>query len=764
MRTSAELLSDVTVVLLESAIQTCSGFEPIHTDRSMSSRFPTICLSMAVVLTSLVPVSRSQESSHRPRIGLVLEGGAALGLAHIGVLQWLEEHHIPISYVAGTSMGGLVGGIYATGKFPAEIRALVDEINWDDVLHGEIPFTDLSFRRKEDAEDYPNRLEFGIKQGIRFPEGFNSGHQVGLILDRISLPYSGIKSFDDLPIPFACVATDLVSGKEHVFRSGPLAQALRSTMSLPGIFTPVRIGGSVFVDGGLVDNLPVGVAKDMGADVVIAVHLQTKPLGTNEPLSSIGVLGRSISVVIASNELRSMERADILITVPLVGYGSSDYKRSADIIRLGYQAAASKAAVLSRFALDEASWENYRAQREARRKGASVPQFIEVTGTEPALAKKIERTLSDNLGHPVDPAKLDRELTSLLGIGRYSRVGYRMIGRDDQHGLLIVADEKEYGPPIVRPLVVIDGSEYDQVQFILGARMTFLDLGSFGSEWRNDVTFGSEYAVKSEFYRPFGENLRWFVAPRAFAQNNQQDFYTRETLIAEYRDRQGGGAFDVGHLFGQENELRIGYQASEQKFSPSVGSPVFGTLEGRTGTTSLRFNRIGRDDPVVPGRGFDLHFRAEWNDADPGAKAGFPLTETQMTMFKPLNFTSSVFFSAAGGTTFTYHQTGLPPFSLGGSQNLVAYGTNEFLVNQYFLFKTGYIRRLWSLPPLLGGKIYAVGTYELGKVYDLPKVSSLPTDVAGALVINTIFGPVIVGAAYGATGHHKFFYRLGRVF
>src|SRR5271154_1285343 len=167
----------------------------------------------------------------RPTLGLVLEGGGALGLAHIGVLQWLEEHHIPINYVAGTSMGGLVGGFYATGNSPAEIRELTHEIDWDEVLRGQIPFRDLSYRRKEDAVEYPNSLEFGLKRGVQFPEGFNSGLQVGLLLDRISLPYSEMQSFNDLPTPFACVATDLVSAKRHVFRDGSLAQALRSTMS-----------------------------------------------------------------------------------------------------------------------------------------------------------------------------------------------------------------------------------------------------------------------------------------------------------------------------------------------------------------------------------------------------------------------------------------------------------------------------------------------------------------------------------------------------
>ncbi|PWT88180.1 MAG: patatin [Blastocatellia bacterium] len=724
----------------------------------------TSFLIILLVFSSVAfPQYRTPTPKH-PKIGLALEGGAALGLAHIGVLQWLEEHRIPVSYIAGTSMGGLVGGIYATGNSPGDIRDIVDAIDWNEVLRGQVPYRDLSFRRKQDAEQYPNGLEFGIKNGIRFPEGFNPGHQVGLILDRIALPYSEMNTFDDLPIPFACLATDLVSGKEFVFRQGSLARALRATMSLPGIFTPIRTDNSVLVDGGLLENLPVDVAKKMGADLVIAVHLQTKPLVAKEPLSSFGVLGRSVSVVVAANELRSIEKADVLISVPLQEYSSSDYEKNDEIIRLGYEATASKAALLSAFSIDEVSWRSYLAQRDARRKSIPVPEFVQVTGTTPALSKDIEQKMSGNLGKPVDKANLDRQLTYLTGVGRYSRVGYRMIEKNGEQGLLIVADEKEYGPPIIRPLLVIDGSQYNNVQFLIGARITFLDVGGFGSEWRNDVTLGSEHSVRSEFYRPFGETLRWFVAPRAYAQNVQTNFYKGNTPIAEYRKRQGGGALDFGYTFSRGSELRIGYEAAQEKFSPSIGSATFGTLEGRVGITSLRYDRLGRDDPIIPRSGLDVHFRSQWYDANPGAQSGFPLAETQLSFFKPLNKSSSVFSSAAGGTTFTYHQTGFPPFSLGGSQNLVAYGINEFLTNQYFLFKAGYIRQLRELPPLLGDRIYAVGTYEIGKVYDMPTVSSLPTDVSAALVVKTLFGPVLVGGAYGATGHQKFFFRIGRVF
>jgi len=298
----------------------------------------------------------------------------------------------------------------------------------------------------------------------------------------------------------------------------------------------------------------------------------------------------------------------------------------------------------------------------------------------------------------------------------------------------------------------------------VGAGIIKLDLGSVGSEWRNDVSVGSQYGVQSEFYRPFGEAHRWFVAPRAFATNTRVEYYKGNTFISDYRNRQAGGAFDVGYSFNRMSELRLGYEIADQKFSPSQGSPILGSLQGRVGITSIRYNLINRDDPIVPRSGLDLHFRSQWTDANPGATSGFPVAELQMNVFQPVKKPSSVFFAAQGGTTFTYHRTGVPPFSLGGNQNLVAYGTNEFLTDQYFLFKAGYIHQLLELPPIVGGKLYAIAGLEAAKVYGLSNVSSLPADGFGGFIVNTFFGPVLIGGAYGATGHHKVFFRLGRVF
>ncbi|MBZ5722772.1 MAG: patatin-like phospholipase family protein [Acidobacteriia bacterium] len=730
---------------------------------------PRTLLMICVAVLTLIGVPALPQNlappQKLPKIGLALEGGGALGLAHIGIIQWLEEHRVPVSYVAGTSMGGLVGGIYATGHSPAAIRELVEDVDWNDVLRGKTPFRDLSFRRKEDARDYPNSLEFGIRDGIRFPEGFNSGHQVGLILDQIALPYSDIQSFNDLPIPFACVGTDLVSAKEYVFRNGSLAQALRSTMSLPGIFSPVKAKDHIFVDGGLLNNLPVDVAKDMGADLVIAVHLQVKPLDPKQPLSSFGVLGRSVSVVVAANELRSMEQADLLITVPLADYTSTDYLKAEAIVQRGYEAADSKASILSAFSVDEATWREYQAQRDARRRKAPIPEFVEVTGTKPALAKEIRQKLSEVAGKPVDTAKLDGQLTYLTGVGRYSRLGYGMMQKDGQPGLLVIAEEKQYGPPIVRPLIVIDGSDYNNVTFKMGARITFLDLGGFSSEWRNDVILGSERGIASEFYHPMGSGLHWFVAPQGFADVDQVNLYSKDAWIAEYKDRRLGGAFDLGYAFSRNSELRVGYEIANRNLSPRIGSPdVLPTLAGRVGTTRLRYRLVDVDNPVVPRSGINLNLRTQWLDASPGATSGFPLAETRMSIFKPISKPASLLFSAFGGTTFGHDHTGVPVFSLGGPRTLAAYGTNELLTNQYYLFKAGYLRQLAELPPLLGDKLYLFGSYEIAKVYGVPTAPRLPMDGIGAIVVNTIFGPVLVGGSIGDGSHHKFFFSLGRIF
>src|SRR5580698_3178143 len=349
-------------IRLSEAARRCSFYSPLG-------------IAFALFAVSVCPLTAvAQNGPSAPKrltIGVALEGGGALGLAHIGVLRWFEQHHIPIDYLSGNSMGALVGGMYATGKSPDELEVLVKHMDWPLVIGGGTPYQDLSFRRKEDAAAVQNDLVVGFRHGASLPSGLSSGHQIGLVIDRETLAYSAVKSFDDLPIPFRCVSTELISKKAHVFSSGPIGQAMRSSMSLPAIFAPVRDGDNVYVDGALVDNLPTDLVRDMGPDVVIAIHLQVAPTTANEIQSLFSVLGQSITVGTSETELRGMELADIVVKVDVQKFTSLEFDKADELIQKGTEAAEEKAKILQAYELDQASWDEYIARRNARKQAAA---------------------------------------------------------------------------------------------------------------------------------------------------------------------------------------------------------------------------------------------------------------------------------------------------------------------------------------------------------------------------------------------------------
>jgi len=726
-----------------------------------------VLLAASVWAQENAPTARNEGSvaKSRPRIGLVLEGGGALGLAHVGVLRWLEENRIPVDVIAGTSMGGLIGGVYATGESPDQIRDLIRGIHWNEVLSGVTPYKSLSFRRKEDRREYPNAFEFGLKRGTQFPSGFNSGQQVGLILDRVGLPYSEMRSFDDLPIPFRCVATDLITQKAYVFDHGSLALALRATMSIPAFFTPVREDDHVLVDGGLLDNLPVDVARQMGADIVIAVHLKTKPLNPREPLSSVGVLQRSASVTIAMNELRSMEKADIVLTADTEDFSAVDYPRFAEIEAEGYKAAQEKHAVLEGLQIGTNEWRQLQSARAEKRRQVPTPQFVEVSGANDSITRGLEHHLSGLPGKPLNQRDVDEQMMDITGLGRFSRAGYAIREQDGQPGLAVEAEEKGYAPPTVHPQLLIDGSDYKNVLFQVGGRITFLDLGGFGSEWRNDFVAGSEYGLRTEYYHPFTAYTHWFMAVYGVADSSPFNVYQRNLVLGEYRNRRMGGGLDLGYAFGRSGELRIGYQAGYQKLSEDIGVPVTPPVHGRFGLTSLRYRLERFDDPVIPRSGVRLESTFNFYDTNPGTADVVPTEELRLGLAQRMNDRSSLLFFASGGTSFSTRDVGSPPFSLGGPLRLGAYGTNELLTNQYFLFQPAFLYRLRELSPLLKQNIYLLSMYEAGKAYGQPaSVETIQQDGTIGVLFQTVFGPMFFGGSLGDTQHRKFYFKVGKFF
>ncbi len=720
----------------------------------------TVSLFMLIAVAQNVP-----PAPKRLTIGVALEGGGALGLAHIGVLRWFEQHHIPIDYLSGNSMGALVGGMYATGKSPDELEVLVKHMDWSFIIGGETPYQDLSFRRKEDVRAVQNDLVIGFKHGTTLPSGLSSGHQISLVIDRETLAYSSVKSFDDLPIPFRCVSTELISEKAHVFSTGPIGFAMRSSMSLPGIFAPMRDGDRLYVDGALVDNLPTDLVRDMGPDVVIAIHLQVTPATADEIQSLFSVLGQSITVGTANTELRGMEAADIVVKVDVRKFTSLEFNKAEALIKKGMEAAEEKSKILLPYALDQAAWNEYITRRDARKKAAvGIPQFVRVEGTTPDAEQKIQKFLQPLVGKPIDIPTLETYLTRLTGVGRFDSASYGLTQNDGQLGLLVTVIEKNYAPPVLQPAFAVNGTEPDNVTFAMGGRLTFLDIAGYGSELRTDFSFGNTYGISTEFYKRFSQTSRWFFAPRVSASDAAQWIFSHSNPQADYRIGQVEFGTDLGYAVSRFSEVRAGYEIGYLDANLKIGTPLFQSVKGQVGASRFRFVTEHRDDPIIPRQGYFGELNFHWVDTSPGAPAAFPSLEARTEYFKTVSTPASVFLIAQGGSTIGYDRTGIPQYFLGGTGGLLAYGQNEVRGDQYYLFRAGYLHKLLRLPPFLGDSLYGAALYEVGKMFNAPGVSKLPTDGAAGAIVRTAIGPLFIGGSIGDAGHATWFFALGRMF
>ena len=312
--------------------------------------------------------------------------------------------------------------------------------------------------------------------------------------------------------------------------------------------------------------------------------------------------------------------------------------------------------------------------------------------------------------------------------------------------------------------MVIDGSDPDNVRFLFGIRLTFLDVGGYRSEVRTDFSIGSTYSASAEYYHPLTPMSRWFIAPRFLASRSPINLYSKDALLAEYRVSQVNGGFDLGYAIDRFSEFRIGYQTGYLDAGRRIGAPLLPSVAGRTGATRIRYAADHLDAPIIPRRGWALIGNGQWQDANPGANSGFPSAELQFTGFKPVKTRGSAYIIGAGGSTFGHDQSGLPQFSLGGPNRLAAYGTNEFLTDQYFYIRLGYLHRIMEMPPFLGKGIYLTTHYEVAKPYGLSDVSTVPNDAVAGFVAESVFGPVLAGASVGTGGRWKWFFQVGRLF
>jgi NTE family protein len=720
-------------------------------------------LVCAVVLLAAPATASAQQ---RARVGVAFGGGSARGIAHIGVIQWFEEHRIPIDVAAGTSMGGLVGGGYATGMSASELRTLIESTDWD-LMFGASSFPFKNIRRKQDARSYPSRLEFGLKGGIVPPTALNDGQQVDLLLARIAAPYYALDDFDELPTPFRTVAVDLRTAERVVIGRGWLAAAMRATMSLPGIFPPVEIGNRVLVDGGALDNVPADVVRDMGAGVVIAIDVGYGGEPTID-YSLFGLMGQTIDSMMRANTRRAIAQADIVLAVDVAGFGSLDWRRADDLIQRGYQAAERHRDELLRFALPEAEWTAWVSARDGRRKRTVPdPQYIATSGIDSRDASVVRKKLRPRLGAPLAIEGLEKDLSFLSGLDRYQGLSWQTIGPPGQEGLLVRGREKPYAPPFMMLGVRLQNTTSDDFSVQLAGRYLAFDVFGPRSELRIDGVIGSDPSAAIVLHRPLG-NTRLFGRPYAAAERQTIDIVNEGSVIAQYRLQRTFVGAELGVDLSRESEIAGGIQFGRVDATVRAGDPGLPELGGSESIANLHWAYDGQDSPVVPTHGTRALFTLQHFVNSPRV-AGVERTNDGVTQAEvasstvwSLNRRDRLLFVFNGGTSFDGKP--LSQFRLGFPFRLDAFSVGEKRGDHYAVVTAGYLRQIGRLPDFMGGPVHAGVWLENGSAFDTDEDADINTHIGAGLVLDTLLGPVVGGVGAGVDGGWRVFFAIGAIF
>jgi NTE family protein len=730
------------------------------------------CLCAAPAAAQEQPLGPAHAS--RPRIGLALGGGSARGLAHVGVLEWLHEHRIPIDAVAGTSIGGLIGGSYATGMTEGQIRAMTEGTDWDAVLSADAPFKDKTFRRKQDRRAFPAKLEFGVRHGLWLPRSLNPGQRVALLFDRLTLPYSALDSFDDLPTPFHCVAFDINRSETVVLDRGVLSAAMRATMALPGLFPPVVIDGRLLVDGGFQDNVPADVARQMGVDVVIAVDVGRRP-GDDPDVTAFSMLSRTVDALMASGTRRSLESADIVIRPDISRLTGIDWNEASEWRDRGYRAAGANAAALLAYSVTPEEYAAHEAARMARRRlDPIVPSAVVVTGGIAADQSEIASQLHARAGRPLDLDRLSKDLLLLSGTDRYDLLTYHLANSADGPRLVVNARLKPNGPAFLSLGAEVNNVDASNFALNLLGRTTVYDVFGRGSEVRLDFALGTRQGAAAELYRPF--LARWlFAAPRTYVQHSTRNLFETDRLVAEYGNTRAGAGIDLGIATGRRAEFRVGGDLVHAHDGLRVGDPQLPEGDGWERTAGAQFTFDGQDSPVVPTQGLYARARIRRFFSAPAAVASpsvvrsveappdFYQAEFDATAFHSVTDRNRVFLRAAGGTSFDAHPY-FYDFSLGGPFRMSAFSNDELRGAHYGFLGGGYMRQLPRLPAWVGGHAYLAAWVEAGSAFDSRAAADWNVDVAAGLIIDSLIGPIFVGGGAGPDGHHRLYVSIGTMF
>lgn len=702
----------------------------------------------------------------RLKIGIAFSGGGAKGCAHIGVLRVLEEMRIPIDYAAGTSMGSIVGGLYAAGLDPDELTEAILTVDWADALTDKPARKDRSFRRKDDDLHYIPDLELGLgRKGLKYPTGLRSGQKLSLMLRNLTLPVRTVQDFDDLPIPFRAVATDIATGQKVVLDHGDLARALRASMAIPTVFSAVEMDGKLLVDGGISDNVPVDVVRAMGADVVIAIDIGSPLLaGADVGRSFLTILNQTLGLITRANMAPQLAAADLVLTPDVAMYGTLEFSAGHEIIAKGDAEARKFAEQLRPYALSEADYLAWKQSRHRERDPIPTVTAIRIEGNERVDARVLAAQMRLAPGEPFSSEGARGDLSRIFGLGDFETADAELVPDGEGTALVYRVREKPWGPTFLRLGLAFDANGQGENNLSLLASVNRTRINKLGAEWRTELQLGPEGIVSTSFYQPLAFSRGWFIEPTVAYERLSVPLYVDRERVADLEVRQEDLRFDLGYAFGQFAELRLGIDRAWVAARRSSGV-VPEELEYVVGEN---FNRAGLalsgivdrlDSATLPKNGSYIQLTGYQSFEELGADDDY--TKLELKASRYWTKTRHTLFGAVKGG-ISPGDTDLPiydQFWLGGFQSLSAFERGELRGDNFALLRLGYYYRL--------GKVLHIGGFaEAARVASLPKDVLEDPVLTGTvmLVADTAFGPAYFAYSVAEEGRRELYLVFGRRF
>ncbi|WP_373509265.1 patatin-like phospholipase family protein [Thiocapsa sp.] len=739
--------------------------------RSIKHRHRVLLLLAPVLVLGLLIPTTPVDAAERPKIGLALSGGGARGAAHVGVVKVLEKMGIPVDYVAGTSMGAVVGGLYAMGMSPEEIEATIEEIDWTAIFQDEPQRQDRRIHRKLDDNDYLMSARPGVneeKREVNLVPALIQGHRLDLALRRYTLPARSIQDFDDLKIPFRAVATDAVTGEAVILGGGDLATSIRASMAVPAAFAPVEIGDQLLIDGGLAMNLPISVVRDMGADIIIAVDVGGPRRDREEINNVLQMLDQVMSLVTWRNtqeQIAELQGRDVLITPPLGReVTAADFNRMLEAIAIGERGAQEQQVALAALEIPAARYAAYLERQRLTGKPMPVIDRVRVENRSRLADAVITERLDVPLGEPLDPDALEAQIDRVFDQDNFESVQYRVEETpDDETELVISATEKSWGTSSLQFGMELSSASGGDSRFNVGAAYTMAPVNPLNAEWRTFLQAGEEPGLVTELYQPLDPLERWYVEATAGYFTESLTLFKPEKSddpSAKYLISRIGGSLEGGRNFGDWGRLGLKYARYAGEADLRYGDPGMRGYGFDEGSLGLSFYLDTLDSANFPRQGwigsaFALTSRTEIGASENYDQAGFNLLKAQSWGRNTL-LTGIRMAGSFGG-----QEPDQAFYRLGGFLNLSGFNQDELSGGNLGLARIIYLRNLTT------GLVntYAGGSLEAGNVWEQrSEITGANLRFGSSLFLgaDTFIGPIYLGYGYADGGFGALYLMLGR--